>query len=174
MGVGLASEQRLLSENEYAQVKRSHYPELETLDQDQTLTLARWLRGERSRARDIISARRRARRGKAAATSGAGSPEASERGIAAKKQVFARALRRVNGRLERLRAQRRREEMRSNLKAALGRTQRARPHHPDPGRTPRRGMRPIGSGRGTAEVDPAQVGRVSQSVKEAQARRDNA
>ena len=50
MGVGLASEQRLLSGNEYAQVKRSHYPELETLDQDQTLTLARWLRGERSRA----------------------------------------------------------------------------------------------------------------------------
>jgi hypothetical protein len=173
MGVGLSTEQRLLSEKEYIQIKRSHYADLDGLDQDETLALARWLREERNRARDIIAARRRARRGKSV-TGGMGSAEASERGIAAKKQVFARALRRVNGRLERFRAKRRRDEVRSNLEASLHRKRGAQRHHPDPGRTPRRGMSPLVNTRRTAQVDPAEVGRVSQRVKDAQARRDTA
>lgn len=172
MGVELAAERRLLSEKEFAQVRRSHYPDLGALEPDETLTLARWLRGERDRARDIIASRRRGRRGKAGGT-GQQSADASERGLSAKKQVYARALKRVNGRLERFRAERRREIIQANLEEALKRKQDAQPPHPTPGRTARKGMRPIPSGRRTVETDPREIGRVSQFVKDAQARRDS-
>jgi hypothetical protein len=172
MGVELAAERKLLSENEYGQIRRSHYPDLGSLEPDETLTLARWLRDERDRARDIIASRRRARRGKATA-SGQQAPDASERGLSAKKQVFARALKRVNGRLERFRIEHRREMILANLEEALRRNESASVHHPGPGRTPRLGMRPIASQRRTVETDPREIGRVSQFVKDAQARRDS-
>ncbi|WP_353858600.1 hypothetical protein [Azospirillum formosense] len=172
MGVELTAERRLLSEKEFEQVRRSHYPDLESLPPDETLTLARWLRGERDRARDIIASRRRGRRGKASGT-GQQSADASERGLSAKKQVYARALKRVNGRLERFRAERRREIIQANLQDALKRRKEAEPQHPSPGRTPRKGMRPIPSGRRTVDTDPREIGRVSQFVKDAQARRDS-
>ncbi|WP_247896236.1 hypothetical protein [Azospirillum argentinense] len=148
MGVELTAERRLLSEKEFEQVRRSHYPELEGLPPDETLTLARWLRGERDRARNIIAARRRGRRGKASGT-GQQSADASERGLSAKKQVYARALKRVNGRLERFRAERRREIIQANLQDALKRRKEAEPQHPSPGRTPARACArsPAGAGR---------------------------
>ncbi|GJD49691.1 hypothetical protein OPKNFCMD_2424 [Methylobacterium crusticola] len=171
MGVGIASERRLLSEDELQQVRLSHYPDLGGLDGEATLSLARWLREQRDRIRDIVAARRRARRGKAA-TGGIEAPGSSERGLAAKKQVFARALRRVNARLDRARAAKRREAARANLGDALRRKGAGRRHHPAPGRTPRHGMHPADSARRVAGIEPGQVGRVSQSVKDAQARRD--
>ena len=172
MGVEFAAERRLLSEKEFEQVRRSHYPDLASLEPDETLSLARWLRGERDRARDIIAARRRGRRGKSAGT-GQQAADASERGLSAKKQVYARALKRVNGRLERFRAERRRAIIQANLQEALKRRKDAQPQHPTPGRTPRKGMRSIPSGRRTVDTDPREIGRVSQFVKDAQARRDS-
>lgn len=125
MASELASERRLLSDGEYQRVAESHYPSLGSLSYDQSLALARWLRGERARLRDIIRARRRARRGK---KDGAGitAPETSERGLAAKKQVFAHAVRRVNARLERFRAEARKERASANMPAALRRRRTAR------------------------------------------------
>ncbi|GJE42702.1 hypothetical protein [Methylobacterium soli] len=172
MGVGIASERRLLSEDEFERVKLSHYPDLGKLAPDETLALARWLRERRHRIRDIVAARRRARRGKAAA-SGIGAPEASERGLSEKKQVFARAIRRVNARLDQGRAERRRERIRTNFDAALGRKRAAIRHHPEPGETSVDGMPPIGSDRRTVTTERSEIGRVSQAVKDAQARRDS-
>src|SRR5690349_8374767 len=105
MGVGIASERRLLSEDELERVKHSHYPDLGKLEPDDVLVLARWLRERRNRIRDIVATRQRARRGKAS-SSGIGAPEASERGLSEKKQIFARAIRRVNARLDRERTER--------------------------------------------------------------------
>jgi hypothetical protein len=88
MGQCFATERRLVSEAEYGQIVKSHYPEVETLPEEELRALARWLREARDRARGVIAGRRRARRGKG------GTPEAgaaSERGLAAKKQVYARA-----------------------------------------------------------------------------------
>lgn len=171
MAIELASERRLLAESEYQFVEQTHYPTLGTLPHDDTLALARWLREQHARLRDIIRDRRRARRGKASGT-GLAAPEASERGLAAKKQVFAHAIRRVNGRLERFRAEARREQIRENMQAALRRKRTARVHHPSAGTTAGQGMRPIDSTRGTVHVDPREIGRVSQFVRDAQARRD--
>ncbi|WP_407525428.1 hypothetical protein [Methylobacterium oryzisoli] len=171
MSVEIASERRLLSEDELRQVTLSHYPALHDLDAEGTLALARWLRAQRDRIRDIVAARRRARRGKAT-TRGVEAAQSSERGLAAKKQVFARALKRVNARLDRFRIARRREAVRANLHGALERTSRARRHHPASGRTARHGMQPADSERRSTVLEPSEIGRVSQAVKTAQARRD--
>ena len=171
MGVGIAAERRLLSEEEYGRVARSHYPALRDLGHEELVGLARWLRERRSRARDIVRGRRRVRRGKAEPR-GAAQETPSERGLTAKKQVFAQALRRVNARIERLRAEARRARATAGLRAALERKRNTPVHHPGPGRTAGEGMRPVDNEGNTVEVDPREVGRVSQFVRDAQARRD--
>ena len=47
-----------------------------------------------------------------------------------------------------------------------------RRHHPSAGRTASRGMRSVPNRGDTVQVDPREVGRVSQAVKVAQARHD--
>jgi hypothetical protein len=79
---------------------------LQQLEHRELVELARWLRSQRVRARDIIRDRRRVRRGKADPRS-VTEETSSERGLAAKKQVFAHALKRVNTRLHQLSATRR-------------------------------------------------------------------
>lgn len=171
MGVEIAAERKLLAEDEYDPVARSHHPAVRELAWDELVELARWLRSRRARSRDLVRERRRVRRGKAEPRGAAPEPP-SERGLSAKKQVFARALRRVNGRLERLRAEKKREGAAVGLRAALERKRAAPVHHPLPGRTAGEGMRPKDSAEPTVGVDPREVGRVSQFVRDAQARRD--
>ena len=117
MGIPIAAERRLLSEDELGPVARSHYPELESLSRDQLIELARWLRSQRARARDIVHHRRRVRRGKAEPRNPAAETP-SERGLAAKKQVFSHSLRRVNARLNRLLAEEKHARHRARLPAA--------------------------------------------------------
>lgn len=171
MGVEIAAERKLLTEDEYGPVARSHHPAVRELGRDELVALARWLRERRARARDIVRGRRRVRRGKAEPRGAAAEPP-SERGLSAKKQVFARALRRVNGRIERLRAEEKRARAAANLREALERKRAAPVHHPGPGRTADEGMRPKDSGEPTVRMDPREIGRVSQFVRDAQARRD--
>ena len=170
MGVEIAAERRLLSQDEYGFVARSHYPSLGDLPREELVPLARWLRERRARAQDIVRGRRRVRSGKAEPRTGTEPP--SERGLSAKKQVFARALRRVNSRIERLRSEDRRARNIQRLREALERKRTAPVHHPEPGRTAGEGMRPIDSDQRTTRVDPRQVGSVSQAVRDAQANRD--
>lgn len=171
MGVEIAAERKLLTEDEYDPVARSHHPAVQGLARDELVELARWLRSRRARARDIVRERRRVRRGKAEPRGAAAEPP-SERGLSAKKQVFARALRRVNGRIERLRAEEKRERAVANLREALERKRAAPVHHPSPGRTADEGMRPKDNQEPTVQADPREIGRVSQFVRDAQARRD--
>ena len=99
MSTSIADERRLLAAEEYEPVARSHYPALAGLGRDEVLELVRWLRERRGKFRGQIEHRRRVRRGKADARNTAAEPP-SERGVAAKKQVFARALKRANARLD--------------------------------------------------------------------------
>src|SRR5215469_16994538 len=96
MSVEFSAERRLLAEDELDPVRRSHYPELAEWTHSELVELARFLRARRDRARDLIRDLRRARRGKG----GVGEGLSSERGLAAKKQVYARALKRVNARIQ--------------------------------------------------------------------------
>lgn len=172
MSVAYASERRLLAEEEIQPIQRSHFPLLEGLSHEELVELARWLRSRRSRARDLIRDRRRAGRGKAEPRGATVPAEGGERGIAAKKQVFARALKRVNARLEAVLADARRSRHRAALQAALERKRSESPHHPTAGFTPGRGLanRPSRTRRPT--ILGARIGSTSQAGRVAQARRD--
>jgi hypothetical protein len=58
------------------------------------------------------------------------------------------------------------------LRKALAKKNATPPHHPEPGRTASKGMQPKVSSRRTVKADPREIGRVSQAVKVAQAKRD--
>ncbi|MCU0887531.1 MAG: hypothetical protein MUF65_04020 [Rubritepida sp.] len=171
MGVAYIAERGLLAEDELAMVERSHYPALEGLDLEATQELAKWLRARRARARDIIHDRTRARRGKGALR-GAVSDPGTAHNLADKKQVFARALKRVNARLDALTGEARRAHNAARLKQALARKQAAAASHPDAGASAARGMTPRSAPKRPGIVQGGRVGSVSQANKRRQAARD--
>jgi len=172
MGVAFTAERGLLSEDETGPVINSHYPALENLSPEELVALARWLRGQHGRARDIIHSRRRIRRGKAEPR-GTATETASERGLAGKKQVFARGLKRVNARLAALRAEREKAAATEALRAALARRQAAAVHHPGAGQTAHGGATPRAGGRRRGIITGGRVGSTSQAGRNAQAARDS-
>lgn len=172
MSTSIADERRLLSEDEYAPVVRSHHPALKELTRDELVDLVRWLRDQRSKFRGQVERRRRARRGKAEPRVAAAG-ESSERGVAAKKQVFARALKRVNARLDMVLANEKRATMHDQMTKALERKRRAPVHHPASGRRGSKGAQPIENPKGADIVPGSAVGSISQATRVAQARRDN-
>lgn len=97
MFMGIRTEDRLLTGAERDAVRQSRHPDIQSLDRDAVLALARRLREYRDKARDIARDRRRSQRGKAEPR-GAG-PGPAEDGILLKKQVFAAAMKRVNSRI---------------------------------------------------------------------------
>lgn len=171
MSITLASERRLLAQDEFEPVVRSHYPLIEGLTHQELVDLARWLRDRRGRARDIVHGRRRVARGKVESR-GTANETASERGLSAKKRVFANALKRVNSRLARMRVAAHRAEMEAKLQAALGRKRAAIRHHPQSGATANTGIPARRSDNRRKVLQAARIGRVSQSVRDAQAVRD--
>ncbi len=132
MSASIADERRLLAADEYEPVVRSHYPALSGLNREELVDLVRWLRERRAKFRGQVERRRRAQRGKAEPRAAAAA-ESSERGIAAKKQVFARALKRANARLDRMLADEKRASMGASMAEALARKR------PADGRVPARG-----------------------------------
>lgn len=167
MATNVAAERRLLGDD-FAVVAPSHYPALAELDAAEVLALARTLREHRNRLRGMAHANRRARRGKAEARVAAPSDAALMR----RKQVFAAALKRVNARLDTLHGQARRAWHAAALREALARKQAAKVHHPGAGEAASAGMAAKPSRKRTVRTDPREIGRVSQFVKNAQARRD--
>lgn len=171
MSVEFSGERRLLAEDELDPIRRSHYPELEERTHSELVELARFLRARRDRARELISDLRRARRGKG----GVGEGLSSERGLAAKKQVYARALKRVNARIAQIVAEMKRQRALTNIRAALARRQADEnqprgDHRHDRGHAgmvslPNRKSRPVIHGARIGSV--SQAGRVAQAVRDA-------
>ena len=170
MGVEFVAERRLLSEAEFAPVVSSHYPELAALPHAELVKLAQWLRDQHTRARDIIRGRRRIHPGKGEARGTAGET-ASDRGLAEKKQVFTRGLKRVNARLAAHRADAKRAEATVALRAALERRMAEAPHHPDAGQTPAPSAAVRRQAKRRGIVTGGRVGSVSQAGRNAQAAR---
>lgn len=169
MSLTFATERRLLSEEELNPIRRSHFPLLEELPREDLQQLARWLRARRNRARDLMSDHRRARRGKSAAA--APIPD-GDRGLAARKQVFAGGLKRVNARLDALLATEKRARNTERLRAGLARRQAQAPHRPEAGLGTHGGTRPKRGRQLRPTIHGARIGSVSQAGRNAQARRD--
>ena len=166
-----ATERRILTEAEYEAVAQTRHPALAAQPKADLLALARRLREHRDKARDITRQRRREIRGKAEPRGAGATP--GEAGTARKKQVFSAALRRLNSQVARLEDAEGAPSQGSIARKALAMKRASeRRHHPTPGRSAGKGMRNLPNNGVSTEVDPRQVGSVSQSVKNNQVRRD--
>lgn len=171
MSIRSAEEERLLSADEFELVERSHFPHISALDRKELGEMAKRLRNLRNKARDVAHRQRREIRGKSEPRGARQVRDNS--GTEMKRRVLGGALKRVNRELARLEAAERRPQQAELARQALElkRANRAvqRPHA---GRTAHSGMTPKPSTRRTVESDPREIGRVSQFVKNAQAKRD--
>ena len=167
MATSIAAERRLLGDD-FATVAPSHYPALSDLPAEEVLALARALREQRDRLRGMVHANRRARRGKGEARATAGNDAA----LARRKQVFAAALKRVNHRLDVLHGQARRAWHAAALREVLERKRAAASPHPGAGDAAGSGMHAKPNRKRVVRTDPREIGRVSQFVRNAQAKRD--
>jgi hypothetical protein len=164
-------ERSLLSHDEYEAVRVTHHPTIYDLDDAQLREIKLRLREMRDKERTLARQKRREMRGKVDARGGSFSGTA-ERPLQ-RKQVFVSALKRVNKEIKRLR----------NLAAHTAHAEAARralqmrraaqfTQHPATGDTAHDGMRPLPSRRRQATISQANMGRISQAGKIAQARRD--
>lgn len=164
-------ELRLLDDGEKELVEASRHPGLADQSDEALATLRKNLRDRRDRARDIANRQRREMRGKAAP---AGSrPAAGDTGSREKLAALSAALQRVNGEIGRRKRFSARDTLRANAERALEmRRAASRPNRPT-SRRAKKGMRAVPNERAPDLVNPMEVGRVSQFVKNSQARRDS-
>lgn len=171
MSISTADEKRLLSADELELVERSHYPDISALDRDELGEIAKRLRNLRNKARDVAHRQRREIRGKSEPRGTR--PVRDNSGTEMKRRVLGSALKRVNRELARFAAADRTPRQAEIARRALALKRANRVvHRPRAGKTARDGMTPKPSTRRTVESDPREIGRVSQFVKNAQAKRD--
>lgn len=165
-----ASDDRLLTMSERELVDMTHAPAIDGLSDIELQAIAKRLRAVRDRAQRIARQQQREIRGKAEPRGATAARDNA--GSVGKSEVLAEALKRVSAarRLRRAptQAQIARKLMAQKRANAIG----AGGQHPDPGRTASGGMKAKTSSRPAVKMDPREVGRVSQAVKSAQAKRD--
>jgi hypothetical protein len=170
MSISGKAERALLSHEEFAFLLATHHPALHDVS-DETLKAARVkLRDGREKERTLLHTLQRSLRGKAGERGRSFPGEVNK--PARRKQVFAQALRRVNGELVRREAIAARAAATAALREALARKGAAKRHRPAAGETAGEGMQPKNSKRARTKVAPAKVGAVSQANKAAQAAKD--
>lgn len=161
------NEDRLLNDAERDMVAQTQPDVIRAHTEAELQALGKRLRSARDRARRIARQQTREMRGKAEPR--ATTPARENLGTEGKAEVLVEALKRVTAALRKLRAPTQAELTRkaAALKKAATATSR-----PDPGMTANAGMAAKTSRRRTVKADPREVGRVSQAVKVAQAKRD--
>jgi hypothetical protein len=160
-------ERGLVTHDEFETLAQTHHPAIHDISAEALAATQQRLRDLRAKERTLSRNMQRAIRGKGEQR-GSNFPGNADK-PAQRKQVFAHALKRVNGEL----ARRRMIVARDALREALALKKGARRHHPSAGLRGRDGMNPIESGRARTTVQPAKVGSISQATKNAQAARDN-
>lgn len=172
MSMSRGDEQRTLDADERTLVEQTHEPALWALSDAALADLIGLVRERRRRARDIAHRQRREMRGKAD-PAGAGAARRND-GTTRKAEALAGALRRLNKESARRQAEAAVPEQVRLARAALRQKQAAaRPPSWPQGRTAAAGMRSIESQRREDLARPMEVGRVSQFVRDAQAKRDS-
>lgn len=172
MSISCKFERSLLSHEEYNVIKGSHHPDLYALDLNGLVALQGRLRQMRDKERTLTRHKQRERRGKAEPR-GANFPGTTEQ-PQQRKQVFAKALRRVNNEARRIRNL---EARAANIDAAHRALEMRRAanftSYSAASQTANEGMIPLPSRRRRTTISRKRIGSISQATKNAQARRDN-
>lgn len=172
MAQSTRNERRYLSDEEWALVSGTHHPGLGEMADADLVNLIPLLRARRDRAGDIARQQRREVRGKAPPAGAR--PATDDSGTREKRSILAAALKRANK--ERQRRQSRAalppQVMQARKALAMKRARQDLSHRPSSGQTSGQGMRSLPDESGPDLVRPMEVGRVSQFVRVAQAKRD--
>lgn len=172
MAIPMRDEVRALSNDELELVVKTHIPIVLDLSDAELGDLLRQVRDKRKRARDIANRQRREMRGKAERPGAA--PSRDNTGSKHKAAVLAGALKRLNNeRQRRERLAHAPEQVRFARKALQLKRAGGKGHSGPSYRTASKGMRNIENEKPQQLIHPMEIGRVSQFVRDAQAKRDS-
>jgi len=172
MAVRMRDEVRALSGDELELVVKTHIPLVLDLSDSELGDLIKQVRSKRKRARDIANRQRREMRGKAERPGTASARDNA--GSKHKAAVLAGALKRLNNEKERRQRQSTAPDQVRIAKKALQLKRANGKGHSGPSyRTASKGMRNIENKVPEQLLHPMEIGRVSQFVKDAQAKRDS-
>lgn len=172
MAVRMRDEVRALSDDELELVVKTHIPLVLDLSDAELREITAKVRERRKRARDIANRQRREMRGKAERPGAA--PARENAGTKHKEAVLAGALKRLNN--EKRRRERHSdspEQTRIARKALQLKRANEKGHSGPTYRTASQGMRNIENQKPERLLHPMEIGRVSQFVRDAQAKRDS-
>jgi hypothetical protein len=171
MSTPISTEKRMLTATEFEVVEQSHYPTILELSKEGLSDSLKRLRDYRNKARDQARQQRREMRGKSEPRGAVAARDNS--GTERKGEIFASALKRLGRELSRIKKYESRKIQGDHARRALEMKRRNRiRHHPSSTRTANRPMSVIENPSATVTTDPREIGRVSQFVKVAQARKD--
>lgn len=172
MAIRMRDEVRALSDDELELVVKTHIPLVLDLSDSELGDLIKQVRERRKRARDIANRQRREMRGKAERPGAA--PARENAGTKHKAAVLAGALKRLNNEKERRERRTDAPDQVQIAKKALQLKRAAGKGHSGPTyRTASKGMRNIENAKPGRLLHPMEIGRVSQFVRDAQAKRDS-
>ncbi|MGV3650847.1 MAG: hypothetical protein ACO1OK_05440 [Devosia sp.] len=134
-------QQRALDADEFARVEATLHPAITSMSDGDLGDALGWLRERRDRAQQLANRQRRALRGKSERPAGFDQADAGNR---QKASILGEAVARLNKERERRRALAKRGELAESARSALALRQ-AKPAkaRPDPGRTARKGFKPV-------------------------------
>lgn len=170
MASSCRSESKLLNHDELQIVRSTHHPAIYDFDLPELREVQGRLRNERSKLRTLINRSRRIHKGKPDPREGS-TPQNGEH-LQKRKQVFAKALRRVSNEIKRLRKYHANAMLAEAAHRALASRRANFVPPPSSGRTASAGMQPNPSTRRRKLVPGSRIGSVSQATKVAQAVRD--
>jgi hypothetical protein len=172
MAIRMRDEVRALSNDELELVVKTHIPLILDLSDAELGDLIKQVREKRKRARDISNRQRREMRGKAERPGAASAKDNA--GTKNKAAVLAGALKRLNNEKERReRSAAVPEQVRLAQKALQLKRASGKGHSGPSYRTASKGMRNVENQKPERLLHPMEIGRVSQFVKDAQAKRDS-
>ena len=171
MAQSIKTERSLTTKDEFDILEQTHFPALLDLDEGALVAAQRRIRDLRSKERTLVREMRRGIRGKGQPR-GSNFPGNVEK-PSQRKQLFAGALKRINGEIARRQAIEAQTALKASAQRALALKKNAAKHkRPSGSRTSHQGMSPIESRKLRFRVNPAKIGRVSQATKVAQAAKD--
>lgn len=170
LAISMKAERGLVSHDEFEIVSHTHHPTILGASSDALGEARRRLRDLSARERTLSRDLRRGISGKGEqrGSSYPGNVDQPTR----RKQIFASALKRVNGELARRQSIAARETLHENARRALGHKNAKRTHHPATGRRAKSGMNTVESERDRTSVPPSKIGSVTKATQVAQASKD--